>query len=116
MVYRISKFINKKYSDVIPENIITKVPSAELKPDQKDEDKLPPYEILDPILKAYLEDNLDYPSIVKMGFEEKVVRNVINMVDSSEYKRRQSSPGIKITPLSPAGKDRRYPITNSYKL
>ncbi|MDD3819558.1 MAG: NAD+ synthase [Actinomycetota bacterium] len=116
MVYRISKFINKKYSNLIPENIITKVPSAELKPDQKDEDKLPPYEILDPILKAYLEDNLDYHLIIKKGFEEKIVRNVINMVDSSEYKRRQSSPGIKITPPAPSGKDRRYPITNSYKL
>ena len=116
MVYRISKFINKKYSNVIPENIITKVPSAELKPGQKDEDKLPPYEILDPILKAYLEDNLDYHLIIKKGFEEKIVRNVINMVDSSEYKRRQSPPGIKIAPFTPAGKDRRYPITNSYKL
>ncbi len=115
MVYRICKFINKKYSDIIPKNILTKTPSAELKPDQKDEDKLPSYKILDPILKAYIEDDLDYLSIVKKGFEEKIVREVINMVDSNEYKRRQGSPGIKITPRA-FGKDRRYPITNRFKL
>ncbi len=115
MVYRICKFINKKYSNIIPKNILNKVPSAELKPDQKDEDKLPPYKILDPVLKAYIEDNLDFQSIVKKGFNKKTVREIINMVDSSEYKRRQGSPGIKITPRA-FGKDRRYPITNNYKL
>jgi NAD+ synthase (glutamine-hydrolysing) len=115
MVYRICKFINKKYSNLIPENILKKAPSAELKPDQKDEDKLPPYKILDPILKAYIEDDLDYHSIIKKGFDKKIVRYIINMVDSSEYKRRQGSPGIKITPRA-FGKDRRYPITNSYKI
>jgi len=115
MVYRISKFINKKYSNLIPENIITKVPSAELKPDQKDEDKLPPYRVLDPILRAYIEEDLGYHSIVKNGFDKKTVRKVINMVDSSEYKRRQGSPGIKITPRA-FGKDRRYPITSKFKL
>ena len=115
MVYRICKFINKKYSNVIPKNILNKVPSAELRPDQKDEDKLPPYNILDTVLKAYIEDDLDFQSIVKKGFNEKIVREIINMVDSSEYKRRQSSPGVKITPRA-FGKDRRYPITNNYKL
>lgn len=115
MVYRICKFINKKYSDIIPRNTLTKAPSAELKPNQKDEDRLPPYKILDPILKAYIEDDLDYHSIVKKGFEGKTVREVINMVDFNEYKRRQSSPGIKITPRA-FGKDRRYPITNNFKL
>ncbi len=115
MVYRICKFINRKYSNIIPENIITKVPSAELKPDQKDEDKLPPYRVLDPILRAYIEEDLGYHSIVKNGFDKKTVRKVINMVDSSEYKRRQGSPGIKITPRA-FGKDRRYPITNKFKL
>jgi len=114
MVYRISKFVNKKYSNLIPESTITKVPSAELRPDQKDEDTLPPYEILDPILKAYIEDDLDFKSIVQKGFDEKTARKIINMVDSSEYKRRQGSPGIKITPRA-FGKDRRYPITNGFR-
>lgn len=115
MVYRICKFINKKYSNVIPKNILKKVPSAELKPGQKDEDKLPPYKVLDSLLKAYIEDDLDFRSIIKKGFDKKMVMEVINMVDSSEYKRKQGSPGIKITPRA-FGKDRRYPITNNYKL
>ena len=115
MVYKISKYINKNYSNIIPKKIIDKVPSAELKLDQKDEDKLPPYEILDPILKAYIEDDLDYHSISEKGFDKKTVREVIDMVDHSEYKRRQGSPGIKITPRA-FGKDRRYPITNNFKL
>lgn len=115
MVYRICKFINKKYSDIIPKNTLTKAPSAELRPSQKDEDRLPPYKILDPILKAYIEDDLDYHSIIKKGFEGKTVREVTSMVDSSEYKRRQGSPGIKITPRA-FGKDRRYPITNNFRL
>jgi NAD+ synthase (glutamine-hydrolysing) len=114
MVYRICKFINHKYSNIIPENILTKVPSAELKPDQKDQDKLPPYELLDSILKAYIEDDMGYNSIINKGFDGKTVREVINMIDSSEYKRRQGPPGIKITPRA-FGKDRRYPITNKFK-
>jgi len=114
MVYRICKFINLKYSNIIPKNILTKVPSAELKPDQKDEDKLPPYKILDSILKAYIEDDMGYRSIINKGFSSKTVREIINMVDSSEYKRRQGPPGIKITPRA-FGKDRRYPITNKFK-
>ncbi|HJX01767.1 MAG TPA: NAD+ synthase, partial [Candidatus Humimicrobiaceae bacterium] len=115
MVYKICRYINKNYSDIIPKKIISKVPSAELKPDQKDEDRLPPYKILDPILKAYIEDDLDYRSISEKGLDKKTVREVINMVDHSEYKRRQGSPGIKITPRA-FGKDRRYPITNNFKL
>ncbi len=114
MVYKICRYINKNYSDIIPEKIISKVPSAELKPDQKDEDRLPPYEILDPILKSYIEDDLDYRSISEKGFDKKTVRAVTEMVDRSEYKRRQGSPGIKITPRA-FGKDRRYPITNNFK-
>ena len=115
IIYRICKFVNNKYSGLIPENTIIKAPSAELKPDQKDEDKLPPYRILDPILKAYIEDDCDYNSIIKMGYDMQIVKEVINMVDSNEYKRRQGSPGIKITPRA-FGKDRRYPITNKFKL
>jgi len=114
MVYRICKFINRKYSDIIPKNTVIKAPSAELRPNQKDEDRLPPYKILDPILKAYIEDALDHRSIIKKGFEDKTVREVTSMVDSSEYKRRQSSPGIKITPRA-FGRDRRCPITNNFK-
>jgi NAD+ synthase (glutamine-hydrolysing) len=100
---------------LIPENTIAKAPSAELKPNQKDEDKLPPYRILDPILKAYIEDDYDCNSIIKMGYDMQIVKEVIGMVDSNEYKRRQGSPGIKITPRA-FGKDRRYPITNKFKL
>lgn len=115
IVYNICKFINHKYSNLIPQRILTKVPSAELKPDQKDQDKLPPYEILDSILKAYIEEEKDTDSIVDMGFDPQTIKEVINMVDSSEYKRRQGSPGIKITPRA-FGRDRRYPITNKFKL
>ncbi len=115
IVYSVSRFINKKYGGLIPENILTKAPSAELKPDQKDQDKLPPYDMLDQILKAYIEDDRGYKSIVDMGFDPPVVRDVLNMVDDSEYKRRQGSPGIKITARA-FGKDRRYPITNRFKL
>jgi NAD+ synthase (glutamine-hydrolysing) len=115
MVYSVSRFINKKYGGLIPENILTKAPSAELKPDQKDQDKLPPYDMLDQILKAYIEDDRGYKAIVKMGFNPEIVKDVLNMVDNSEYKRRQGSPGIKITARI-FGKDRRYPITNRFKL
>ena len=115
MVYSVSRFINKKYGGLIPENILTKAPSAELKPDQKDQDKLPPYDMLDQILKAYIEDDRGYKDILEMGFDPEVVKDVLNMVDNSEYKRRQGSPGIKITARA-FGKDRRYPITNRFKL
>lgn len=115
VVYDIAKFINKKHKNIIPENIISKTPSAELKPGQKDQDRLPPYHKLDKILKAYIEEEKDCYSIVKMGFKEKIVKDVINMVDFSEYKRRQGSPGAKITSRA-FGKDRRYPITNNFKL
>ncbi len=115
MVYKICRFLNKKYANLIPYNILERPPSAELKPDQKDEDKLPRYEILDLILKSYIEEEKDYASIVKMGIDPQVVKEVINMVDSSEYKRRQGAPGIKITPRA-FGKDRRYPITNAFRL
>ncbi|MCL5072751.1 MAG: NAD+ synthase [Actinobacteria bacterium] len=115
LVYRICNFVNEKYSNIIPETIINKVPSAELKPGQKDEDKLPPYDKLDEILKLYIEEEKDYHDIVKAGFDEKMARYVINMVDFNEYKRRQGAPGIKITQRA-FGKDRRYPITNKFKL
>ncbi|RLC72541.1 MAG: NAD+ synthase, partial [Chloroflexi bacterium] len=86
----------------------------ELRPDQKDTDTLPPYEILDPILKGYVEEDESLESLVSMGFEEELVRRVVNLVDRNEYKRRQAPPGIKITPRA-FGKDRRLPITNRYR-
>jgi len=115
MVYRISEFYNRwKGKEVIPKSVLEKPPSAELRPDQKDTDTLPPYEVLDPILKAYVEDDLSLREIMAMGFDAEVVKRVINMVDLNEYKRRQAPPGIKITPRA-FGKDRRFPITNLYR-
>lgn len=115
LVYELSRYRNKKDGEaVIPERILTKAPSAELKPDQKDADTLPPYEILDPILKAYVEEDRSFHEIVSMGYDKETVKRVIRMVDKSEYKRRQAPPGIKITPRA-FGKDRRMPITNRYE-
>lgn len=115
LVYRICKWKNKKEGrTVIPERVLWKEPSAELKPDQKDTDALPPYEVLDPILKAYVEDYMSFDEIVNIGCEPECAKKVITMIDTSEYKRRQSPPGIKITPRA-FGRDRRFPITNRYR-
>ena len=99
---------------VIPETVIEKPPSAELRPEQKDTDSLPPYKILDPILKAYAEDDRSFEEILAMGFESKTVERVMRLVDLSEYKRRQAPPGVKITTRA-FGRDRRLPITNRYR-
>jgi NAD+ synthase (glutamine-hydrolysing) len=115
LVYRIAKFYNnRKGKDIIPKTVLEKPPSAELKPDQKDVDSLPPYDVLDPILKAYVEDDLSVEEIISLGFHEDVVKRVIKLVDLNEYKRRQAAPGIKIT-VRAFGKDRRFPITNLYR-
>lgn len=100
--------------EVIPVSIIDRPPSAELRPDQKDSDTLPPYEVLDPILQAYVEEDRGIKEIVAMGFDEPTVARVVRMVDRNEYKRRQAAPGIKITPKA-FGRDRRLPITNGYR-
>ena len=100
---------------VIPERVLTRPPSAELRPDQKDTDSLPPYEVLDPILEAYVEQDRSMSEIVAMGYKEPLVHRVIRMVDRSEYKRRQAPPGVKITPRA-FGKDRRLPITNRFHI
>ena len=113
LVYKLAKYRNS-ISQVIPESVIKKEPTAELKPDQKDSDTLPVYSRLDPILKAYVEDDLDIKKIISMGCGKDDVVKVVAMVDKSEYKRRQSPPGIRITPKA-FGKDRRMPITNRYK-
>ena len=91
----------------------TKPPSAELRPDQQDTDSLPPYEVLDPIIEAYVEDDLGIDEIVAAGHDRATVERVIRMIDRAEYKRRQAAPGVKITPKA-FGRDRRMPITNRY--
>ena len=112
LIYRLAEYRNS-IKTVIPEGILTRPPSAELKENQTDQDTLPPYEILDSILEAYIERDKSSEEIVMLGFEPDTVNRVIKMVDTSEYKRRQSSPGIKITPKA-FGRDRRLPITNRY--
>jgi NAD+ synthase (glutamine-hydrolysing) len=115
MVYELARHRNSLAGrDLIPRSVLEKVPSAELRPNQKDSDSLPPYEMLDPILAAYVEEDRSIGEIVAMGFPEEIVRKSARLVDSSEFKRRQSTPGIKITPRA-FGKDRRIPITNRYR-
>lgn len=115
LVYELSRHVNGRAGRVIiPERVITREPSAELAPDQKDSDSLPPYDRLDPILRAYVEDDKGYEEMVAMGFDPDAVKRVIGLVDRSEYKRRQSPPGLKITPRA-LGRDRRMPITNRYR-
>jgi NAD+ synthase (glutamine-hydrolysing) len=115
VVYELADFRNKRDGKaVIPENSLLKAPSAELRPDQKDEDSLPPYPTLDPILRAYVEEDKGVEEIARMGFEPGLVKEVIRMVDRNEYKRRQSPPGVKITHRA-LGKDRRIPVTNRYR-
>lgn len=114
-VYELSYYRNQHGpGSPIPESVLVKPPSAELRPDQKDVDSLPPYEILDPIMRAYVEDDRSFDEIVRLGFDEGTVRRVVTLVDHSEYKRRQAPPGVKITPRA-FGRDRRMPITNAYQ-
>jgi NAD+ synthase (glutamine-hydrolysing) len=115
LVYKLAKYRNSIAKDeVIPPSIITKAPSAELRPEQKDTDSLPPYDLLDPVLTAYVEEDKSVEQIIGSGFEESVVKRAARLVDTSEYKRRQAPPGIKITPRA-FGRDRRLPITNRFK-
>ena len=115
MVYELAKHRNStSETPPIPRTVLDKPPSAELRPDQKDQDSLPPYDVLDGILKAYVEDDLGFEEILEMGYDEEVVKRTIAMVDRSEYKRRQAPPGIKITPRN-FGRDRRMPIANRYR-
>ena len=115
MVFEICEWRNRKEGRaLIPERILWKEPSAELKKDQLDSDSLPPYALLDPILKAYVEEDRSFDEIANMGCDMTSARRVISMIDHSEYKRRQAPPGIKITARA-FGRDRRFPITNKYK-
>lgn len=113
LVFDLARWRNRD-GEVIPQNTIDKPPSAELAPDQKDTDSLPPYEILDAILERYIEDDMGPAEIVDDGFDEELVRRIARMVDRNEYKRRQSAPGVKITTKA-FGRDRRLPITNHYR-
>jgi len=113
LVYQLAKYRNS-LSPVIPERVITRPPSAELAPDQVDADSLPPYEILDPILERYVELDQSAEDIIAAGYSPEHVVRAISLVDRNEYKRRQSPPGIRITPRA-FGRDRRYPITSGYR-
>ena len=112
MVYELARYRNE-VSPVIPERVITRAPSAELAPDQKDQDSLPPYEILDPILEAFVEHDRSAEEIIADGYDQASVRRVIAMVVANEYKRRQGAPGVRVTSRA-FGKDRRYPITSGF--
>jgi NAD+ synthase (glutamine-hydrolysing) len=112
VVYELSEYVNREAGrDLIPRSIIARAPSAELRPDQKDEDSLPPYAVLDPILREYVEEDKDPDEIV--NHDPALVWEIVRMVDRNEYKRRQAPPGVKITPKA-FGRDRRFPITNRY--
>ena len=114
LVYELAAYRNHTLGPVIPERVLSKAPSAELRPDQKDSDSLPEYADLDPVLHAYVEEDRSLREMVAMGFDETMVRQVIRMVDRNEYKRRQAPPGVRITARA-FGKDRRLPITNKYQ-
>lgn len=112
VVYKVARYRNQ-ISSVIPERVLTRAPTAELKPNQTDQDKLPPYDILDEILERYIEKDEGPMDLIAAGFEKKVVDDVINMVNANEYKRRQAPIGVRLTQKA-FGKDRRYPITSGY--
>jgi NAD+ synthase (glutamine-hydrolysing) len=114
-VYDLCRYVNRRAGRmVINESVLTKPPSAELRPDQRDDQSLPPYEVLDPILQLYVEEDRTTNEIIEMGHEEAIVRRVTRLVDVNEYKRRQCPPGVKVSTKA-FGKDRRLPITNGYR-
>jgi NAD+ synthase (glutamine-hydrolysing) len=113
LVYRLCAWRNSQ-SRVIPARVIERAPSAELRPDQKDTDSLPPYEILDPILEAFIEEDLSVDQIAARGFDRKVVGRILDLVKRNEYKRRQAPPGVRVSGRA-FGRDWRYPITNGYQ-
>jgi NAD+ synthase (glutamine-hydrolysing) len=113
MVYRLCNYRNS-LSRVIPERVITRAPSAELRPNQTDQDSLPPYALLDAVLEAYVEHDLSLTEILQMNYPEADVRRVVDLIRQNEYKRHQSPPGIRVTPRG-FGKDWRYPITAKYQ-
>ncbi len=116
LVYELVRWRNARGPGrgAIPDRVIAKAPSAELRPNQKDTDSLPPYEVLDPIVEAYVEGDRSPEELVASGADPAVVHRVVALIDRAEYKRRQAAPGIKITPKA-FGRDRRMPITNRYR-
>jgi NAD+ synthase (glutamine-hydrolysing) len=114
-VYDLCRYVNRAAGrEIIPENVITKPPSAELRPDQRDDQSLPPYDVLDPILELYIEDDRTAGEIIELGHDEAIVRRITRLVDIAEYKRRQCPPGVRVSGKA-FGKDRRLPITNGYR-
>jgi NAD+ synthase (glutamine-hydrolysing) len=113
LVYRLARYRNS-LSSAIPQRVIEREPTAELRPEQRDTDSLPPYEVLDPILEAFIEDDLSVDEIVERGFDRAVVARVLDMVKRAEYKRRQAPPGVRVSRRA-FGRDWRYPITNGYR-
>jgi NAD+ synthase (glutamine-hydrolysing) len=113
LVYRLARWRNAR-APVIPERVFARPPSAELAPDQKDEDSLPPYAVLDPILERYVERDETPEDIVRAGFDPQTVARVVRLVDRNEYKRRQAAPGVRISRRA-FGRDRRYPISSGYR-
>jgi NAD+ synthase (glutamine-hydrolysing) len=114
-VYDLCRFYNVRAGrEVISESVITKPPSAELRPDQRDDQSLPPYEVLDPILELYVEEDRTAGEIIELGHDEAMVRRITRLVDVMEYKRRQCPPGVRVS-VKAFGKDRRLPITNAYR-
>jgi NAD+ synthase (glutamine-hydrolysing) len=112
LVYRLARYRNT-LAPAIPQRVIEREPSAELRPDQKDSDSLPPYDILDPILDALMIDDLSVEEIVALGYEKDTVGRILDMVRRNEYKRRQSPPGVRISGRA-FGRDWRYPMTSGY--
>lgn len=114
-VFALSRRINERAGrEIIPESVLTKPPSAELRPDQRDDQSLPPYEVLDPILRHYIDDDMGVHEIIANGFDESIVQRIARLVDINEYKRRQCAPGVRVSTKA-FGKDRRMPITNGYR-
>jgi NAD+ synthase (glutamine-hydrolysing) len=115
LVYRLCRYRNSAAGrEIIPESVLSKPPSAELRPDQRDDQSLPPYEILDPILALYVEGDLSAGEIIALGHDAAIVDRIVGLVDLAEYKRRQSPPGPRVTSKG-FGKDRRLPIVNRYR-
>jgi len=113
MVYELARWMNRN-QEIIPDRIITRPPTAELKEDQCDQDDLPPYEVLDPILAAYLEEHLSVDEIISRGFERRVVEDIIHRIRINEHKRKQAPLGLKVTSKA-FGHGRRYPIVQGFK-
>jgi NH3-dependent NAD+ synthetase len=113
MVYRVSRWINRE-REIIPVSTMTKAPSAELRPDQKDQDTLPPYDVLDGILKLYIEEWLEVDAIAARGFDRDLVARILRMVDTAEFKRRQGAPSVRVSSKA-FGSGRDMPIAQRWR-